>query len=63
MDALYLILYVVAAVLFLFAGVLGWGWRAAGNGAAPRFGGWSNLVAFGLLAWVLVPLIMKARSM
>jgi hypothetical protein len=62
MNAVYLILYVLAAVLFLFAGVLGWGWRAR-DGAAPRFGGWSNLVAFGLLCWVLVPLIMKAKSM
>lgn len=62
MNALYLILYVLAAVFFLFAGVLGWGWRT-GSGAAPRFAGWSNLVAFGLLCWVLVPLIMLARSM
>lgn len=61
MDALYLILYVLAAVFFLFAGVLGWG--SAPGGPASRFVGWGNLVAFGLLCWVLVSLIVKARSM
>jgi hypothetical protein len=32
MNAVYLILYVLAAVFFLFAGVLGWGWRT-GSGS------------------------------
>jgi hypothetical protein len=62
MNAVYLILYVIGAVMFLFGGVLGWGWRTAAGGT-PRFGGWSNLVAFGLLAWILVDLIRQARSM
>lgn len=57
MDALYLILYVLAAVFFFFAAL--WGWRAGG----PRAWALENLVALGLLCWVLVPLIMKARSM
>lgn len=59
MDALVLILLVLAAVFFLFAGA--WGWRAAGGG--PRALGLDNLVALGLLCWVLVPLILKAKSM
>jgi hypothetical protein len=61
MNPLYLVLYVVAALLFFAAGALGWGWGAPG--AAPRYAGWSNLVAFGLLFWVLVPLIALARTM
>lgn len=55
MDALYLILYVLAAVLFLLAAV----WERAGS---PR-PMWNSLVALGLMCWVLVPLITKARSM
>lgn len=62
MSALYLILMVVAAVCFFAAAVLGWGWRTQA-GAAPRFGGWGNLVAFGLFCWSLVPLITRARGM
>lgn len=48
MHTVYLILYVVAAVCFALAafGVL-----------VERV----NLLALGLLAWVLVPLIMTAR--
>jgi hypothetical protein len=60
MDALDLILYVLAAVFFLFAGVLGWG---TAGGSTPRYAGWNSLMAFGLLCWVLVSLIAKARSM
>jgi hypothetical protein len=58
MDSLYLILYVAGAVLFLLAGLLGWGWSSG-----PRAAGWGNLVALGLLCWILVPLIAQARGM
>ncbi len=62
MDVIYLILLIVAALCFVAAAFLGWGWRTA-DGAAPRRAGWSNLVAFGFFAWVLVPLIQQARGM
>lgn len=62
MLTLYLILYVLGAVLFLLAAFLGWGWRAADGTTAPRFAGWANLVAFGLFCWILVDLIRTARS-
>lgn len=62
MLTIYLILLVLGAVLFLLAAFLGWGWRTA-DGAAPRFGGWGNLVAFGLFCWILVDLIRTARAL
>jgi hypothetical protein len=62
MDVVYLILLVLGAFCFLVAAFLGWGWRTA-DGAAPRFGGWSNLVALGLFLWILVDLIRQARMM
>jgi hypothetical protein len=62
MDVIYLILYVISAFCFIAAAFLGWGWRTA-DGAAPRFAGWGNLVAFGLFCWVLVDLIHQARAM
>jgi hypothetical protein len=51
MTTLYLILYIVAAVCFMLA--------ALSVAAHPRI----NLVALGLLAWVLVPLIVTARAL
>jgi len=62
MLTIYLILYVLGAVLFLLAAFLGWGWRTP-DGAAPRFAGWGNLVAFGLFFWILVDLIRTARAL
>lgn len=62
MEVIYLILFVVAALCFIAAAFLGWGWRAA-DGSAPRRAGWSNIVAFGLFAWVLVDLIRQAKAM
>lgn len=55
MTTLYLILYIVAAVLFALAALLSV--RPAGPRPVP------NLIALGLLAWVLVPLIVTARNM
>lgn len=49
MDVLYLVLYIVAAVCFA--------------AAAANVGSRVNLVAAGLLAWVLVPLIEHARTL
>lgn len=48
MTALYLFLYIIAAVCFLLA---------AFNAPVKV-----NLVALGLLAWVLVPLIAAVRA-
>jgi hypothetical protein len=62
MDVIFLILLVLGAFCFVAAAILGWGWRTA-NGAAPRFSGWGNLVAFGLFCWILVDLIKQARAM
>lgn len=50
MNVLYLILYLLAAICFLAA--------ASGRVAAKY-----NLVALGLLFWVLVPLIQTIKSM
>jgi hypothetical protein len=52
MKTLYLILYIIAAVLFAIAALTTW----KPNPAATRI----NLLALGLLAWVLVPLIQQA---
>jgi hypothetical protein len=49
MHALYLVLYIIAAVCFALA-------------AADRVTARVNLVALGLLAWVLVPLIQTAQA-
>jgi len=64
MRTLYLILYIIAAVLFAVAAVTSYGpvgARRDGTVAAPavtltRI----NFIALGLLAWVLVPLIQMA---
>jgi hypothetical protein len=53
MKTLYLVLYIVAAVLFGVAAI------AHAQPALARV----NLVALGLLAWVLVPLIQTADAM
>ena len=58
MDVIFLILYIVAALCFLGAALVG-----RGADGAPRVIGWPALVSFGLLAWVLVPLINQARGM
>lgn len=52
MRTLYLILYIIAGVLFALAAVMSW----SPNPAAARI----NLIALGLLCWVLVPLIQTA---
>lgn len=52
MRVLYLILLIIAAVLFIAAAFIPAS-TVAGPHPAHRF----NLVALGLLAWVLVPLI------
>ena len=54
MRTLYLILYIIAAILFALAAVLSWSPQQD-----PRVGR-INLLALGLLAWVLVPLIQTA---
>jgi hypothetical protein len=54
MRTLYLILYIIAAVLFVVAAFVAWSPPA--NATAGRV----NLLALGLLAWVLVPLIQTA---
>jgi hypothetical protein len=51
MNVLYLILYIIAAVCFVLA--------AFTVAAHPRI----NLIALGLLSWVLVPLIMTAKAL
>jgi len=57
MTTLYLILYIVAAVLFALAALLSVRPVATGGRPVP------NLIALGLLAWVLVPLIVTARAL
>lgn len=49
MPVLFLVLFIVAAVLF----------AVAAGGAASRF----NLIALGLLAWVLVYLIRAVEAL
>lgn len=50
-----IIMYIIAAVCFALA-ALTYGLRApAGGGARPLYG--LHLIALGLLAWVLVPLV------
>lgn len=55
MKVLYLVLYIVAAVCFAVAALTD---RVGATG--PRR---VNLIAVGLLAWVLVPLIQVARTL
>ena len=55
MNTLYLILLIVSAVCFALAALFAFRPSA---GAAKV-----NLIALGLLAWVLVPLIQTARSL
>lgn len=50
MHALFLILYVIAAVCLAIAAFF------------PQTSARVNLVALGLLAWVLVPLVQTART-
>jgi phosphotransferase system glucose/maltose/N-acetylglucosamine-specific IIC component len=57
MNTLYLILYILAAVCFLLSAFLSV--RPVTTTGRPL----PNLVALGLLAWVLVPLIQTARAM
>ena len=52
MTTLYLILLIVALVMFALAAI-----GVSGQGRAARV----NLVALGLAAWVLVPLIQTAH--
>jgi hypothetical protein len=56
MTTLYLILYIIAAVCFALAVLLRY--RPMAEGARVP-----DLVALGLLAWVLVPLIVTARAL
>jgi len=55
MQVLYLILYLIAAVLFALAAFEN---RVDGPRRVPI-----NFLALGLLAWVLVPLIETAQSL
>ncbi len=57
MDVTLLILLVVGALCFLAAALIGWS-----NPSPPRLG-WANLIALGLLAWLMVDLILRARAM
>lgn len=57
MNTLYLILYILAAVCFLAAAFLAV--RPTTTAARPM----PNLIALGLLFWVLVPLISTAKAM
>lgn len=59
MKTLYLILYIVSAACFLLAAWLTSRPQTATAPARPV----PNLVALGLLAWVLIPLIVTARSL
>lgn len=62
MTKIYLILYILSAVSFLIA--LFWGYAGNdgnGAGAGRNFPVRVNLLALGLLLWVLVPLIQTAR--
>ena len=61
MKTLYLILYVLAAVCFAAAAFLAV--RPARTDAAGTVRALPNLVALGLLFWVLVPLIVTIDSM
>lgn len=59
MRTLYLILYIVAAVCFALATVLTFHPPTTAPAATSRV----NLIALGLLAWVLVPLIADAKAL
>lgn len=57
MRTLYLILYIIAAVCFALAALVQY--RPPTQPTATRI----NLIALGLLAWVLVPLIITAKAL
>jgi hypothetical protein len=59
MDTLYLILYIAAAICFLVAAFAVTATAAATTRVTARV----NLVALGLLFWVLVPLINHIDTM
>lgn len=64
MRTLYLILYIIAAVAFIAAAVLAYRPVADRDGdGVVHTAGRVNLVALGLFAWVLVPLIQTARTL
>lgn len=52
MDVFRLVMYIIAALLFLFA-FLGSSMTGDGTNAMRKW----NLIALGLLAWVSVPLV------
>lgn len=60
MRTVYIILYVIAGLCFLAAAFGPNLTVHNGQGPGRRLG--VNLVALGLLAWVLVPLIAEARA-
>lgn len=60
MDTLYLILYIIAALCFAVAA---FGVQPVGDATRSNVVSRINLVALGLLAWVLVPLIMHIDTM
>ena len=59
MDTLYVILYILAAVCFVIAAFAVSTATTATNTLVTRV----NLVALGLLFWVLVPLVQQIDSM
>jgi hypothetical protein len=64
MDTLYLILYIAAALCFLIAAfVASVVTRTDGTVRSPALTARFNLVALGLLFWVLVPLIHLIDTM
>lgn len=62
MDTLYLVLYIVAGLCFLVSAFSGAMSTTTTNTGPSRVSG-INLLALGLLAWVLVPLIQHIDSM
>ena len=64
MKTLYLILYILSAVMFLIAALTHYRpvTDVAGNATGTAVGR-IHFLALGLLFWVLVPLIVTARSM
>lgn len=64
MTTLYFILYLLSAVCFIAAAFAHYGITTATDGQARLTGvARVNLVALGLLFWVLVPLIVTARAL
>ncbi len=56
MRTIYLVLFILGAVCFLAASF----WDAR---VTDRSGRYINLVALGLLFWILVPLVQTARAL